>query len=369
MHKIIFFTIFILLGTEVFAQIPCSDEDILAVKGSWKKRADQNMRADKNQAEINNRLDQISKIFQSAYPNPKGIEANWYATMDATPLVNNGPVPYNFNSLYLAWYCNLHLQKMMPGTETGTWAYVAVNSLNWFINNQYDNPHLTIDGKPVYQLPLKKGDWKGYSTYESNAYRDKSRCIIITRKNELPWNPISQQHYLQTIKTQWQEQKQSSADNYSKQEENIKHSISVNNQSKILKDAQKAELNASLQKQLNDFLKTKDQTIARSNKNMDDKIKIIDQYMNEASPAVLQGPAIIDRGSGGGFKGSFSTEEKGGCLLVSINENYFDMKLPHYVPQLIVLFWRWDNKATGLDFKKQMEENFDVEKLKAMIDK
>ena len=32
-----------------------------------------------------------------------------------------------------------------------------------------------------------------------------------------------------------------------------------------------------------------------------------------------------------------------------------------------VLFWRWENNAPGLYFKKKLEENFSVEKLKAML--
>ncbi len=50
-----------------------------------------------------------------------------------------------------------------------------------------------------------------------------------------------------------------------------------------------------------------------------------------------------------------------------INEQYFNNNLPHYEPQLMVLFWSWENQTPGLYFKKKLEENFSVEKLKAML--
>jgi hypothetical protein len=69
------------------------------------------------------------------------------------------------------------------------------------------------------------------------------------------------------------------------------------------------------------------------------------------------------------FSGKFSTIEKGGRLLITIDTGYFNTRLPRYVPQLIVLYWEWDNNIPGLNFKKQMEDNFPIEQLKAMIDK
>ncbi len=56
-------------------------------------------------------------------------------------------------------------------------------------------------------------------------------------------------------------------------------------------------------------------------------------------------------------------------MLVTPDPGYFNMKLPHYVPQFMVLLWEWDKNAPALDFKKQIEENFPVEKLQAMLDK
>ena len=143
----------LLCANNLFAQEPCNDDVIMNTKGSWKKRSDAIMKADKNQAQIISLVDAIRKLFQTAYPEPKGMEAEWYRTMNGTPLVTNGPVPYQFNSLYLAWYCNQTLHKLMPGDETGTWAYAFVKNFGWFISNQYDLILIKVNGDNVYILP------------------------------------------------------------------------------------------------------------------------------------------------------------------------------------------------------------------------
>ena len=56
-------------------------------------------------------------------------------------------------------------------------------------------------------------------------------------------------------------------------------------------------------------------------------------------------------------------------MIVVVNPDYFKLNLPRYVPQMIVLYWSWDKNGPCQDFKKQLEENFPVDQLKAMIDK
>ena len=89
----------------VFAQQPCNDEVIMNTKGAWKKTSDANMKAI-NQAQIVSRIDKMQKLLQAAYPQPKGLEAKWYRSMVNDPLVPNGPIPYQLNSLFLTYFCN-----------------------------------------------------------------------------------------------------------------------------------------------------------------------------------------------------------------------------------------------------------------------
>lgn len=348
------------------AQQACDDQTLMNIKGSWKKRTDANMV--NNQAQAISHIDAISKLFQTAYPEPKGMEAGWYRTMGGYPVINNGPQPYQFNSLYLGWYCDNYQHKVVLGDETGTWAYAFVNSFNWFMSRQYDLLSIKVNEQDVYILPPVKGAWKGYPVYQSSSHRDKGRCIILTHNNQLPWKPITQGQYLQALRNYWEKQQQTSVDTYSKREGNYKKGISDIQNNKYLKQPDKDKIIAGIQKDEDNFLKTKDADIAKTNKYWNDRFSIIDNYVNKNS-ASLQQPAVIDEQNTGDFKGNFSTLEKGGQLLVTINGNYFNTSLPRYAAQMIVLYWRWDNTAPGMNFKKQFEDNFPVDKLKTMIDK
>jgi hypothetical protein len=137
---------------------------------------------------------------------------------------------------------------------------------------------------------------------------------------------------------------------------------------KNLKEDAKKTIIAGMQKNLDDFEKTKETKIAESNKLFDDKIIVIDNYVKQ-NPALLQQPAVIERKMMNDFTGSFSTVQNGGQTLACFNPAYFNMNLPSYSPQFIVLEWRWEKNMPGFNFKKQIEENFPVEKLKEMIDK
>ena len=167
----------IMMTNKTTAQQNCTDETVMNTKGGWKKRADALMNAG-NQGQAISHIDAISKLFQTAYPEPKGMEAGWYRTMHGNSLINNGPIPYQFNSLFLAWYCNSNVNKLELSGETGTWAYAFVNSFNWFISRQYDLLLIKVKGQDVYILPPVKGEWKGYPLYQASSHGDKGRCII-----------------------------------------------------------------------------------------------------------------------------------------------------------------------------------------------
>jgi hypothetical protein len=55
-------------------------------------------------------------------------------------------------------------------------------------------------------------------------------------------------------------------------------------------------------------------------------------------------------------------------MLTTENPNYFRKDLPRYVPQFFVLELLWSESVHSLDFKKTMEDNFPIEKLKDRAD-
>jgi hypothetical protein len=82
----------------------------------------------------------------------------------------------------------------------------------------------------------------------------------------------------------------------------------------------------------------------------------------------LEQPAIIKSLGMTSFKG-FSTETQGGQQLVRLNPDYFDSKFPKYVPQFLIVYWRWNKNKPAEYFKDQLEANFNFDALKDMIDK
>jgi hypothetical protein len=346
------------------AQFACNDETVMNVKGSWKKREDANMRPDKNQAQINSRIDNISQFFKSTYPNPKGIEASWYRTM-TSPMLKNGPSAYAFNSLYMPWFCSTNMNKLVLGHETGTWAWVFINYFSWFMSNQYDKLSFTVNGLTVYRLPVKKGSWKGYPLYDVSSH-DIKTCIILTRPGQLPWKPITEEQYLKGLRAEWDVKRKGVQRSFFQRDSTSRKSILSIEKSTFMQPADKQKVIAGLQKSYDDFQKRREADSTKQVDYWNEKINVIDDYLNKTNSQILQQPALMRLS--GDFTGAFTPEEQGGIQLVTVNPSYFNKQLPSYVPQMIVLYWTWEKNAPSLDFKKQFEETFPIEKLQAMID-
>ena len=134
--------------------------------------------------------------------------------------------------------------------------------------------------------------------------------------------------------------------------------------------AMKADLVKSLQEDLELWIKGRTEQEKQINKFYDDKIVVAEDYIKN-NTSQLAKPAIVDRSSSNinDFSGNFSQPGNGGQYLVIIDPSYFNKQLPPYVPQLMVLTWRWEHMVAGYYWNKQMMENFPVEKLVDMLDK
>jgi hypothetical protein len=364
MKQILLFLVISLPNIYAAAQ-SCNEDSVLAISGKWKKSKDANMRPNKNMAQITSRIDKISKMFQEAYPIPRGAEAEWYRTMQEFPLAEGAPIAYDFNSLYKYWYCNKNVDKLLLSGETGNWGFVYVNSLKGILSDQYDMLKVKFNGHDIYALPNPQEEWQGLPMYGG----DGSRSILITHKNKVPWKPITRDQYLQALKAQWQNEKKKTVDGYAKVIEGRKKDIKEWQDKKEVPAASKDEIVSGLKKDLEQWENMQKPQQEKIFKYWDEKIAVIDNYLAD-SLSGLQKPARIERTSEqfDNFTGAFAEEGKGN-LLVILDPYYFDKQLPDYVPQLMVLNWRWEGNAAGLFYKKSIEENFPGEKLRAMIDK
>jgi ribosomal protein S20 len=83
------------------------------------------------------------------------------------------------------------------------------------------------------------------------------------------------------------------------------------------------------------------------------------------APAVVRlDPLLVNEGP------VFLPESEGCTLLATENPNYFRKDLPKYVPQFFILeVIVTDTKSRFMNFKRIIDDNFPIEKLKAIIDK
>jgi hypothetical protein len=351
----------------------CDASVVMNVKGKWVRDADNIVSPEKSYPrtqynQLNAKIDKIAALFQLAYPNPTGIEAKWYRSIRGDAVIKNGPVPYQFNSLYQGWYCNQNLHKLMLGSETGTWAFVWVNSFGWFMTDQYDKAGITIEGVNAYMLPKKIGEWKGFPVYEHSA-KQNEKVVLITRNNQLPYRPVSRLQFLQSMKTKVEGQKKEQIDAQRKYPVRSDAEEEVAKQKGLAAySKQRPGHEASYLKDYKTAKQLKEEGIQRTENYFQDRLKPIDDALNNMDKNELQQPAIVDNNYISFFK-KFTTEEKGGRMMVFINNDYFKSQLPRSTPQLIVLYWSWDKYGAAVNFNKAMEENFQVDKLKEMIDK
>lgn len=377
MKKIMLIFSFTHLLLYSFAQQSCKDEVIMNTKGSWKKTSDANMKAG-NQAQVTSRIDKMQKLLQAAYAEPKGIEAKWYRSMINNPLLTNGPIPYQLNSLFLAYFCNTNNDnKIEAGEETGTWFYVWANHFNWFA--EYIKYYI-IQKQPVYLLTPQVGEINGYPLYKgihnenSNTGIKYSRAIIITRDGQMPYISVTKKQFLKAflnnnekrfvktldfeknraVKTDEQEE--------AEKKKNLELLERVTRADKLARAKENFLRNYITDKQ------RKENTIAKLQKMHDDDMNPARNLLADSLKSELAEPAILDFNNLLEFE-EFSTLEKGGRELVRLNPEYFDSKLPKYVPQFLIVYWRWDKNKPAENFKDQLEANFNFTTLKEMIDK
>jgi hypothetical protein len=201
--------------------------------------------------------------------------------------------------------------------------------MNWFFKD-VDKWDINDDGimKTVLQLPAITKAWKGMWVYEPDFFsggpaRIISRTVILGRNGKLPWRSLTQKEYLTGLKNDYEKQ--------------------------LVKFKEGSGYHADYKQ----------------------KLKYISDYFAAASEDTLKKTAVIDPKAGiWGFKGKFGKEDKGGLKLVLFGggEKFFDKSLPRYTPQLIQLVWKYNpNDPVAMQVIKQFEENFQLEKLKAMI--
>lgn len=368
----------LLFANTLFAQEPCNDEIIMAVKGKWVKRPDANMKAG-NQAQVISRIDKMQQLLQAAYPEPNGIEAAWYRSMGGYySSVNNSSTAYDLSALFKTYYCNTNLKKLLLGSETGNWFDVWANKFGWFA--QEDDKFL-VENKPVYLLTKKMGELNGFPLYAgndnstSNTGTKFSKTILISRPGQLPYTPVSRKQYLLVSLKNKEDGQKSYLESllkmpvWSDAEEEAYKQQQLERVAKQERNEQRKEkAKANFLRGYKTAKQRQQEDIARVEKVYQQDIKAAQDYLTNTADEELAKPAYMQNTS---YASSFLkfANEKEGLMMVQVNSHYFNNQLPAHSPQFLVVYWSWNTEKPSLDFASQIENNFNFKALQAMLDK
>ena len=361
-----------------FAQQKCNDEIIMAIKGKWTKRSDANMQMS-NQSQIMSRLDKMQQVIQAAYPEPRGIEAGWSRSMGGYyESLNKNSVSYDLNTMFFTWYCNTHVHKLLLGGEASNSLNIWANKFKWFA---LKDERFTIDSNPVYLLTKKIGDANGFTIFEGNDNGTRntgttfSKTMLISRLGQLPYKPISRSKYLTAFLKDKAAMYKQSKEGLLKRKVRTDAEEDVYKNQQIEKEINKPGNELAKEKAKSNFLRGYSSDKQRLQKDLDKaeevyqkEIKAANDFLKNTPTAELDKPAYVENTS---YSYSFIkfANENNGRMIVHVNDDYFNSKLPAFVPQFLVVYWYWNTEKASLDFASHIENNLDFKLLQAMLDK
>ena len=349
---------------------PCSDAFISNYKGKWLIHEPIDINEYHN--EVVNRLNAIQDLVHQTYPQPIGVDVSWGISsaktsfadevkyvlvrdrdLEETTTKTNPVYRFTYGCSLCPWLCTGNPNEMYNGYPEigGTGLKIEANQLNILNGNVMGSDEWTIDGRPIKTKMFTVGKWKGYDILSivGGYYADQrsSQYILISRDGMLPYIPVTRKQYLDRA---------------------IQYTISfyddLNKMIQKNNDALPAQVRSSkeeIDNQKAQNTKAKNDTLKKLHDELEKTTR--DSLLDE--PAVVRlDPLLMNEGL------VFLPESEGGTMLATENPNYFRKDLPKYVPQFFIIeMIGWDGKEWSMNFKRAIEENFPIEKLKAMIDK
>ena len=280
--------------------------------------------------------------------------------------------------MFFTWYCNIHVKKLLLGTEASNGLNIWANKFGWFAE---EDKNFLIENKSVYLLTKKLGEANGFPLFAgndngtSNTGTTFSKIIIISRPGQLPYTPVSRKKYLQAFLKNKGDMQKKFIDGLLKmpvrsdaEEEAYKNQQMEREVNKPGNELAKEKAKANFLRGYTSQKQRQQNDIARTEKVYQQVIKAATDYLANTPDEELIKPAYMQNTS---YTSSFIkfAKENEGSMMVQVNDNYFNNKLPAYVPQFLVVYWHWNTEKPSMDFANHIETNFDFKALQAMIDK
>ena len=382
---------------------PCTEEISANTPGEWKKWSEKfNYIKEAQKKELNDRIDILHNILLKMYPKPAGVvvrvsrnATNGYfgATRrysrnqdDALSFdyVNTLPITRaSYDANFSPHYCAGSLgtaRTFVSGwtNENSDGIGLNINDFGNLADPLPSDDDWTINGLPVRKLvPVMPEKWKGYVQY--GDVRGRGRHILIHRAGMLPYIPVTRKQYLDRCI-------EFTTRLHNKVIEDIRH-MPVRSPEEQEKE-KKAKLDKFQKQFANDEKKLKanvdyylsqyktdqqvrDERVTKAIEIKNSELKIFNDELEKTTrEGLLNSPAII-LAMYYTVPAVFETDPTKGNMLIIENPDYIRRDLPGYVPQFMVLQWKWnpDRYQAHKPQEKLFLEDFPIGTLQAMIDK
>lgn len=372
---------------------PCTDAIVQKAKGRWMKHPGYDMSTN---AEANKRMGEIHNLFLKIYPQAIGVDALWHRrygisyfgtkrkyfrdgagvlTFDYSNLPNFAK--YYYRCAFFAYTCG-DGNSMWPGYpgETGSTLTITANDTqgSGSAGGAADDTW-TINGLPPgMRAPVLK-TIRGFELQYPGP-GSGARYVLIHRKGILPYIPVTRKQYLDYCiiyhTKLWDEgikaQEQMPVRTLEEQEKEKKTKLA-----KFEKDFGKdpKRLKSVVDYYLSGYQTDQQQREESVNKakkiKADELKKFTDELEKTTKEGLLDSPAavVVKYHS----TPIFETDPLKGHMLITENPDYIRKDLPKHVPQVFVVWWRFNDWAPQKRIGEIIEQDFPFEKLQAMIDK
>jgi len=337
----------------LLAQTPaCDDAAIMALNGKWIAESQprpQGVTVEQYQ-QAAKRTDAAHALLLETYPDLAGMQMGGWWRVVGGPGVP-GLLSYYYVGALSPYFCAPNaepgsmLAKLGAPTRPVYDADGRQTNLRVYFNSLVASEFLRqragmiVGGLQVFERPRAAGVWKGRALYVNDIYTAGNGLVVVAREGMQPFRPLTRKQYLEFTSAAALRQ----------------FDDMIAAQKQALDDPKMSAFKADGEQRLAQLF------VLRSERNARDQAAM-KRYTADGS---LDVPAIVE----GAGPDIFSTEEKGGKALVTLNPDYFRTDLPAYVPQVIILRWQVQDIVSARHFGKLIEANLPIDKFQAMIDR
>lgn len=371
----------------------------MKTSGKWLKQRDNNTAFAAQQQQAYERIDEIHRMILKMIPQPVGVDVRWkrsiglsyFGTTRKYYLNRNGELTFDYGKLlsvasfsyranFSPHFCAHTGQgivlKRGEENESSAGVGITINAIGDIAGEPAQDDDWTVNGYPVRMLnPVTKEQWKGYNLeYFEPGFR--SLRILIHRKGELPYKPVSRRLYLDRCISYHTKFYDDMIRVIEKKPLRTKEEQEAEKRATLARIARQAGRDDKKMKAATEYYlasyktdeQLRDEELVKMRKIKDTELKKFTDELEKAtregkldSPAVVQVKYYSEP--------VFATDSEKGYALVTEDPDYIRKELPAYVPQMIVFSWTWTDYTPHIEYERMFRQDFPIEMLQDMIDK